>query len=210
MRAAIAFCVPRTNASHSPRHRVDRDDGSLQIEHIQQLGNCRDFVGFAVDGALREHEPGLGGVSRNQMQRARSVPRRLRSAQRLAVDRHDLSLEPTRRGRPSGEVLPKRALVDEAKDLAKRLRGRDAVGERQEAPKPVKRALGDRLDPFPVIRSTHHRHQNGQQDLVQRVRRHSRNPMIRHPSHVIQKTQNHGAILLAPQEAILVNQSLAI
>jgi hypothetical protein len=47
-------------------HRVDRDECGLEAEHVQELRNRRDLVGHPHDAALRQHHPGLGGVSRNQ------------------------------------------------------------------------------------------------------------------------------------------------
>src|SRR5271157_141423 len=51
-------------------HGVDRHDGALEVEHVQEFRDRRDLVGLSVDCPLGEHEPRLGGVSRNQMQRA--------------------------------------------------------------------------------------------------------------------------------------------
>lgn len=73
-------------------HGVDGDDRAFDVEHLQEIGYGGDLVGLSVDGALRQHEAGVGGVGRDQMQRAGSV-RLPRSAQRLAVHGDDLAGE---------------------------------------------------------------------------------------------------------------------
>lgn len=70
-------------------HRVDRHDGAFEIGHVQKRRDRGDFVGLAVERLLGRHQPGFGGVNGKQMLRSRTVLRRLRTAQRLAVDRHD-------------------------------------------------------------------------------------------------------------------------
>ena len=52
--------------------------------------------------------------------------------------------------------------------------------------------------------------QRGQQDLVQRIGHHPRNPVVRHNPHMIQKTKSRGALLSRPFKSILVNRPLAI
>lgn len=46
-------------------HRVDGDDRAFDREHVEQFRDRRDLVGFAVDGALRQHEPRCRGVGRH-------------------------------------------------------------------------------------------------------------------------------------------------
>jgi len=45
-------------------HRVDRHNRALEVEHVQEFRDRRDLVGLSIDGSLGEHEPRLGGVSR--------------------------------------------------------------------------------------------------------------------------------------------------
>lgn len=143
------------------------------------------------------------------MQGARAVPRRFRTSQRLAVYRHDFrfagpirALRRTRRLRPGRETLRKRLFVDEPKYLAKRLRLRNAMGERQKAAQPFQRRLANRLHALKVVRPAHDAHKRRQQNLAERVSRHPHDPMIRNLPSVIQKSQTHGAALPTPLESI--------
>jgi hypothetical protein len=126
----------------------------------------RDLVGLSLDRPLRQHQPGLGGVSRNQMQRARPIRRRLRAAQRLAVHGDDLARSSTRRRRPGGEASLQRLRVDEPEYFSESLRRGDSLGERQETTQPAHGPSRDLLNPLPIVRPANHPRQRRQQNLV--------------------------------------------
>jgi len=138
MRAAISFCVPiaSTDTIAPLRLRMSNSSGIALIS--------LDFPSTA-----RWASPRLGGVSRNQAQRAGPITRRFRAAQGLAVHGHDLALNAANRRRPSGEASRQRLRIQQPKHLAKRLRRRNAVPIRQKVAQPVERPLGDLLDPPP-------------------------------------------------------------
>jgi len=67
-------------------HRIDRHQGAMQVQQLQQLGNSGDFIGLAVHRHLAESEVVLGGLGADQMQGAKSTRRGRRMTERLAVD----------------------------------------------------------------------------------------------------------------------------
>src|SRR5208337_420146 len=103
------------------------------------------------------------------MQRALSVGRRLRTAQRLAVHGDHLARLGAQRGRPGGKASLQSLRVQQAKNLAQSLRRRDAAGERQKGAQPVQRPGRDLLYTLPVVRSAHDANQRRQQHLVQGI-----------------------------------------
>jgi len=144
------------------------------------------------------------------MQRALAVRRRLRAAQRLAVDSDHFPRLSAQRSRPSRKATLQRLGVQQPKHLAQSLRRRDAVGERQEGAQPVQRPDRDLLHPFPVVRPAHHANQRRQQHFVQGIGHHPRNPVVGNNPHMIQKPKRHGVILSRPFQSNLVNQPLTI
>jgi hypothetical protein len=74
-------------------HGVDRDNGTLQLQHPQQRGNGGDFVRLVIDFALPSYQP--MGIS----PRADHVDSPLRggmikgAAQRFSIDRDDIPVE---------------------------------------------------------------------------------------------------------------------
>ena len=144
------------------------------------------------------------------MQRALAVRRRLRAAQRLAVDRDHLARGDAHRGRPSGEASLQRLRVEKAKHLAQSLRSWDPVRKRQKPAQPVQTARRDLFDTLPVVRPANNPGQRRQQNLVQRIGHHPRDPVVGDNSHMIQKTKRHGVLLPTPFESILVKRPLTI
>ena len=70
-------------------HGVDRDDGSAQFQHFQQLGNRRDFVRLGINRNLPQRQTLLSGPGANQMQRMLAMLRAARSSQGFSVDGHE-------------------------------------------------------------------------------------------------------------------------
>ena len=68
-------------------HRVDGDDGVRQLDLLQQLGNCRDFVGFLFGRDLAQRDPFFAGPGADDVQGAQAFGRVMRAAATLAVDR---------------------------------------------------------------------------------------------------------------------------
>ena len=67
-------------------HRVDRDDGSLDIDKRQECGNRRDFVRFLRRCHLRQRQAKLARPNTDGMQGPQTPAAIVASPQRLAVD----------------------------------------------------------------------------------------------------------------------------
>ncbi|MNN32015.1 hypothetical protein D3C81_1457260 [compost metagenome] len=65
-------------------HRVDGDDGALELQGGQQFWNGRDLIGLVGRANLAEHHAQTRGVGRHQMDSALVAP--VRAAHGLAVD----------------------------------------------------------------------------------------------------------------------------
>jgi hypothetical protein len=133
-------------------HRVDGDDRSFEREHVEEFGDRGDFVGFAIDGALRQHEPGPRGVGGDEMQRAGPVGLS-RAAQPFAVHGDDFARLRAKRRRPSGKTLLQRRRIEQPKHFPQGLGARDALFEGQELAQPAERAMGNFLNAFPIVAS---------------------------------------------------------
>ena len=67
-------------------HRVDRDDGSVNVDERQQFGNRGDFIGFLRRGHLRKRQSKLARPNTDGMQGAEISAAIVTSPQRLSVD----------------------------------------------------------------------------------------------------------------------------
>src|SRR4051794_22867609 len=65
---------PRGDVLLAP-HRVERHDGALEMQDVEQLGNGGDLIRLAVDFALSEHQFLITCPGADQMQRAVIVAR---------------------------------------------------------------------------------------------------------------------------------------
>src|SRR3954463_3574400 len=79
-------------------HGVERHDGALEMQGVEQLGDGGNLVRLAVDLALTEHQSSITGPGTNQMQRAVIVAAAAGAPDGLAVNRHHLALDLTRQG----------------------------------------------------------------------------------------------------------------
>ena len=79
-------------------HRIERHDGAVEIQSVEQLRDCGDLVRLAVDRALTEHQSLITGPGADQMQRAVIVAAAARAPDALAVDRHHLALDLAHQG----------------------------------------------------------------------------------------------------------------
>src|SRR3954454_25233092 len=79
-------------------HRVERHDGALKMQGVEQLGDSGNLVRLAVDLALAEHQSLITGPGADQMQRTVIVAAAAGAPNGLAVDRHHLALYLTRQG----------------------------------------------------------------------------------------------------------------
>src|SRR3954463_14605777 len=148
---------PRGNVLLAP-HRVERHDGALEMQDVEQLGDSGDLVRLAVDLALTEHQFLITCPGADQMQRAVIVARVARAPDGLAVDRHHLALDLTRQGLcPAREAALERVGIDQHEDPSERIVRGDAVRQVQEALQPSLLAAPVKLDVLPTFRAGDHR-----------------------------------------------------
>lgn len=69
-------------------HRVDRDHGPLQREHVEQGRNRGDLVGPVVGGDLAKDYVVGGRLGADEVHRRPAMAPVVRAAQRLAINRH--------------------------------------------------------------------------------------------------------------------------
>jgi hypothetical protein len=74
-------------------HGVQRHDTVIENQGIEQLGNCRNFIGFGVDLYLPKRQPLLTGPGANDMERALLSTVIKRTAHGLAINGDHLALE---------------------------------------------------------------------------------------------------------------------
>src|SRR3954465_11677003 len=79
-------------------HGIERHDGALEMQGVEQFGDGGDLVRLAVDLALTEHQSLITGPGADQMQRAMIMAAITGAPDGLSVDRHHLALNLTRQG----------------------------------------------------------------------------------------------------------------
>ena len=70
-------------------HRIDRDDGPLQIDPLQNRRNCRDFIRFLLARDLPQRQAEFRAPDTDGMQNAQSRVVVMASSQGLSVDRQN-------------------------------------------------------------------------------------------------------------------------
>ena len=68
MNAPLATIKNRLGDLCLSSHRIDRHQGTLQVEVLQQQRNGGDLVGFLLARLLPQHDPLSGGPGGNHMQ----------------------------------------------------------------------------------------------------------------------------------------------
>jgi len=74
-------------------HRIDRDRTIAQIEQIQEHGNGRDFIRFAVYGDLTKHDAVLTGPCADKMQGSGAVGVIVGAAVGFAINRNYVAVD---------------------------------------------------------------------------------------------------------------------
>ncbi len=100
-------------------HRINGHDRPLDRQHVQQLGDSNDFVGFFRDLELAQHKALARGEGRNHVDRLFRPLLLIGAAQRLAVDGDDLRRCLGQRRDPSGKAALERSRVEGGENIAK-------------------------------------------------------------------------------------------
>jgi len=115
-------------------HRVDRDDGAVQVEFLQQQRDGGDLVGFLLARLLAQHQSLAGRPGGDQMQRLASLAAVMGAPRGLAVDRDELRQRGVTEFLDAGEEAGFEQLrIDGGKHVAQRVMAGDAIRVGQEA-----------------------------------------------------------------------------
>ena len=136
-------------------HGVDGDDAAIQVQHLQQLGNGGDLVGFLVGLHLAQGQVLLGGPGADPVD-GPLLPRTvIGPSGRLAVNSHHLARQQLGDGLgPGYEAILQLHWVQPGEDGAEGVVRGDAVGQFQEGLKPLALALAEEFDVNPGISPT--------------------------------------------------------
>jgi hypothetical protein len=124
---AISFCLPIASI--------------VKIEPSRSMSRS-----FGIAMISLRHRPGRTGVSRNPGAKP-PVRRRVRAAQRLAVRAITSRTEPAAKPPRRRSLSLQRLRIEQSNHLARGLRRRDAVGERQKTPQPIAPPVAISLTP---------------------------------------------------------------
>lgn len=97
---------------------IDRHDGAVERQHLQQLGDGGDLVGLGIGGNLREHEALIAAPGADHVQRRGGARRVERSAQNLAVNRNDAAATRRKLGHEPLEAGTELLRIEQAKHPA--------------------------------------------------------------------------------------------
>ena len=117
-------------------HRVNGDDGSVDVDERQQCGNCRDFVRFLCRGDLRECQAKFARPDTDGMQGPQASAAIVTSPQRLSVNSESRSLHArglcgcgTQRRQPHRETGLKGVWLQHGQNTPEDIFPRNAIGQ---------------------------------------------------------------------------------
>ena len=119
-------------------HRVDADDVPFEIKGADEFGDCRDLVGFPVDGQLTEGELAVTGPGADEMKAGCGVGIFKTVAQSLAVDGDELATKSAvDRLDKGGETTAELVSVNACEDAGKGVVTRNPIGKLEVLFEPV-------------------------------------------------------------------------
>ena len=149
--------------------RVDGDDGALDRQQVEQLGDGDDLVRLVRHLDLAEHQALMRGKGRHHMDRRLGALLPAGAAQRLAVDGDHLLGRAGQRRHPIDEAALELLGIEHRKNVTEVIMGGRPMAKR---PKPAQQR--DLLFPKPrnvdeCLRPRQHRQQAQQQHFGQRI-----------------------------------------
>src|SRR3954453_13441055 len=190
---------PRGDVLLAP-HRVERHDGAVEMQGIEQLGDGGDLVRLAIDLALTEHQPLITGPGANQVQRTMIVAAAAGAPDGLAVDRHHLTRHLTRQGLcPAREAALERVRIDQHEDSPERIVRGDTVRQVQKGLQPCLLAAPIKFDVFPAFCAGDHRTHRDDENVDQPMIALACYPRIGEPVETRRQIFNHAAGLPSPR-----------
>src|SRR3954470_1334092 len=181
-------------------HRIERHDGAVEMQGIEQLGDGSDLVRLAVDLALTEHQPLITCPSADQVQRAMIVAAAAGAPNGLAVDRHYLAFDLTRQGLcPARKATLERVRIDQHEDPSERIVRGDTVRQVQEGLQPSLLAAPVKFDVLPAFRASDHRTHRDDENVDQPMIALACYPRIGEPVETRRQIFNHATRLPSPR-----------
>src|SRR3954463_8026564 len=190
---------PRGNVLLAP-HSIERHDGAVEMQGVEQLGEGGDLVRLAIDLALTEHQPLITGPGADQVQRAVIVAAAAGAPDGLAVNRHHLTLHLTRQGLcPAREAALERVRIDQHEDPPERTVRGNTVRQVQKGLQPSLLAAPVKLDVLPAFRASDHRTHRDDENVDQPMIALACYPRIGEPVETRRQTFDHAACLPSPR-----------
>jgi hypothetical protein len=159
---------------------IDGDDGALEIQQREKLGDGGDLVLLGADGELTQHQALPGRPGRDHVDRPPAVAAIERTSQRLAVNRHDLPDVLLQRCRPGDEGRFETLPIEGVEDVREGVMARNALGKGQKASQKIELGLTVFLDFDPSLRAAQHSDEAAQQELRQWIEHLRLLPRLRH------------------------------
>src|SRR3954465_2740943 len=181
-------------------HGIERHDGAVEVQGVEQLGDGGDLVRLAIDLALTEHQPLITGPGADQVQRAVIVAAAAGAPDGLAVNRHHLTLHLTRQGLcPAREAALERVRIDQHEDPPERIVRGNTVRQVQEGLQPILLAAPVKLDVLPAFRASDHRTHRDDENVDQPMIALACYSRIGEPVETRRQIFNHAARLPSPR-----------
>ena len=150
-------------------HGVNGDDAPRHIQHLEQLGYGRDFIGLVVHLGLTQHQGVLRGPGADHMNGRFPRIAVVGTPQGLAVQGNHLALcHPVDAAHPVHETIPELVRINPGEHPGESVWAGNPVGQFQELPKPLILALGEQLHVVPTLGSPDNR-ADGHGDDVQEL-----------------------------------------
>src|SRR3954465_1732524 len=177
-------------------HRVERHDGALEMQDVEQLGDGGDLVRLAVDLALTEHQSLITCPGADQMQRSVIVAAAARAPNGLAIDRHHLALDLARQGLcPAHKTALERVRIEQHEDPPERIVRGNTVWQGQEGLQPSLLAAAVKFDVLPAFRAGNHRAYRDHKNIDQPMIAPACHPRIDEPVEARRQIFDHAACL---------------
>src|ERR1700761_628214 len=151
-------------------HRIQGDNRSLDVEHLEQFRDRADLVRFVADPTLAKDQPAVTSPRADDMKRPRLATPITGPADRLSVDRYKFPVDGgTKRTHPRLKAPLETPGIDQHEHTSEGVMGRDAIGQCEKCTQPADLAAAIERDVFPPRGPSNHRTDRNHQDINQPV-----------------------------------------
>ena len=151
-------------------HRINGDQGSLQVQTFEQQRNGGDFVGLLFRRLLAKDDPLTGGPGGDHVQRLAPLPSVVAAPRGLAIDRDDLRGTVAEVFNPGEEATFEQAGVDGREHVAQCVVAGNAVLVREETAEKCLIFLSPERGLHEIVRPGDRRGQGQKKNFNQRVK----------------------------------------